>query len=232
MPSLHRVLSVALLLFAAGLQAAAEQAKPPGPSAGAEHARTTAAALVPTLTPEEERAYGNRAKFFGRLPLEVRPDLDWRTAVSASLADAEPHWSQGFEELIIRDFFGDRKHGFYVDVGCYLPRQGSTTYDLEQRLHWTGVGIDVIARYGKAWKQVRPESTFVAAAVSDRDGETLQLHIAGPPSRRSTKRSSRRSAGPARPGSSRSKRPRWTRCSNGRASRRSTSSPWTSRARS
>jgi FkbM family methyltransferase len=179
MPSRHRVLSVAFLLLAAGLQAGAEQAAPPGPSAGVERARPTAAVPFPALTPEEERAYGNRAEFFRRLPAGVRPDLDWRTAVSASLADAEPLWSQGFEELIIRDFFGERERGFYVDVGCYLPRQGSTTYLLEQRSRWTGVGIDVIAGYGKAWKRVRPESTFVAAAVSDRDGEKLQLHVAG-----------------------------------------------------
>ena len=68
--------------------------------------------------------------------------------------------------------------GFYVDVGCSQPRNGSTTYDLEERLDWTGVGIDVIARYGKSWKKVRPRSTFVQAAVSDTDGEKLRLHFA------------------------------------------------------
>ncbi len=165
--SLPRLLSVVLLLSVAGQIACDEPVRQRDP------------ARFLALTPKQETAYGNRADFFREIPAEFRPDLDWRTALSESLADVEPRWSQGFEELIVRDFFGDRKRGFYVDVGCNLPRKNSTTYDLEQRLGWTGVGIDVIPRYGKAWKRMRPRSTFVHAAVSSADGEKLQLHIAG-----------------------------------------------------
>lgn len=81
---------------------------------------------------------------------------------------------------MIRDFFADREGGFYVDVGCSEPRRGSTTYDLEHRLNWTGVGIDVMAHYGEAWKRLRPRSKFIEAAVADTDGETVRLHLAGP----------------------------------------------------
>ena len=135
--------------------------------------------VAPGLTPEEQAAYGSRSDFFRLSPPQFRPDLDWRSALSPSLADAEPRWSQGFEELIIRDYFGDRKAGFYVDVGCYEPRESSTTYDLEERRGWKGVGIDVNEAYRESWKLHRPRSTFVHAAVSDTDGEILKLQVAG-----------------------------------------------------
>ena len=174
------------LLFAAWLVLAVGASAQHGETGGETHdllfpkAQARPFAGHPALTPEQRTAYANRAKFFRRIRPEYRPDLDWRTALSKSLDDVDPEWSQGFEELIIRDFFGDREGGFYVDVGCYLPRKGSTTYDLEQRLKWAGVGIDVIGRYGEAWKRLRPRSTFVQAAVADTDGETVQLHLAGP----------------------------------------------------
>jgi FkbM family methyltransferase len=131
------------------------------------------------LTPEQVEAYGNRAEFFNSWPEPVRADLDWRSALSPALVDAEPKWSQALEELVIRDFFADREGGFFVDVGCYLPRNGSTTYYLENQLNWAGIGIDVLEKYAKAWARQRPKSTFVHAAVTDTDGETLELYVAG-----------------------------------------------------
>jgi FkbM family methyltransferase len=135
---------------------------------------------VTELTPEEVAAYGNRAKLFSQIGKRFRPDLDFRDVLGPALADAEPQWSQGFEELVIRDFFGDRKGGTFVDVGCYLPRKASTTYYLEDRLGWGGLAIDAQSRFAPAWKKHRPRSTFVPIAVSDTDGETLTLYIANP----------------------------------------------------
>jgi FkbM family methyltransferase len=134
---------------------------------------------VAKLTPEEVTAYGNRAHAFSQVASRFRPDLDFRAALSPALADEQPQWSQGYEELIIRDFFGDKKEGVFVDVGCYLPRELSTTYYLEDRLQWTGIGIDAQRDFAPAWKKDRPKSTFVATAISDKDGETLTLFIAG-----------------------------------------------------
>ena len=215
--SLPCLLSVVLLLSVAGQTACDEPVRQRDP------------ARFLALTPKQEAAYSNRADFFREIPDEYRPDLDWRSALSGSLADVEPRWSQGFEELIVRDFFGDRKQGFYVDVGCNLPRKNSTTYDLERRLGWTGVGIDVIPRYGKAWKRMRPRSTFVHAAVSSADGEKLQLHIAG--AYATLEKQLIEDLGMAKlPGPSRSRPRHSTRSSHNRASRRSISCRWTSKA--
>jgi FkbM family methyltransferase len=107
-----------------------------------------------------------------------RPDLDFRDALGSALADEDPRWTQGFEELIIRDFFGAREGGVFLDVGCHLPRNGSTTYYLESRLNWTGLGIDAQGQFAPLWKKNRPNSIFVAKAVTDTDGETLTLYLA------------------------------------------------------
>lgn len=74
------------------------------------------------------------------------------------------------EELIIRDFFQDRRDGFYLDVGCAWPVFASNTYYLEKHLGWTGIGVDALADYASAWKEKRPRSKFFSYLVSDRSG--------------------------------------------------------------
>jgi FkbM family methyltransferase len=74
------------------------------------------------------------------------------------------------EELIIRDFFSDRKGGFYVDVGCAWPIKANNTYYLEKHLGWTGISIDALDDYAVAWKEKRPNSKFFSFLVTDRSG--------------------------------------------------------------
>jgi FkbM family methyltransferase len=76
------------------------------------------------------------------------------------------------EELIIRDFFEDRRDGFYVDIGCSFAVKGSNTYYLEERLGWTGIGVDALEEYALEWAQLRPRSRFLRHLVSDRSGGT------------------------------------------------------------
>ena len=74
------------------------------------------------------------------------------------------------EELIIRDFFSDRKGGFYVDVGCAWPIKANNTYYLEKHLGWTGIGIDALDDYAVGWKEKRPNSKFFCFLVTNRSG--------------------------------------------------------------
>jgi FkbM family methyltransferase len=76
------------------------------------------------------------------------------------------------EELIIRDFFQDRRDGFYLDVGCARPVEGSNTYYLEKHLGWTGIGVDALEDYAAAWKEIRPNSRFLRHLVSNRSEES------------------------------------------------------------
>jgi len=129
------------------------------------------------LTPAERTAYGNRASVFNWNPPFARPDIDWRTVLSAPIAGQDARWSQGFEELIIRDYFQDRTGGVFVDVGCHRPMFNSTTYFLERNLGWTGIGIDAMPHYAQAWHEHRPQSKFLAHVVSDTEGDTVTFHV-------------------------------------------------------
>lgn len=132
-------------------------------------------------TPEIEAIYGNRANSiaFFKQRYGKGPDEDWRTALGEPLRDANPIWSQRYEELIIRDVFGEKRNGTFIDVGCHLPKYNSTTYYLEKMLGWSGIGIDAMSQYAESWAEFRPNSKFLANAVSDKDGEVLTFHIGG-----------------------------------------------------
>jgi FkbM family methyltransferase len=79
----------------------------------------------------------------------------------------EKRYSLFLEEVIIRDFFQDRKGGFFVDVGCAWPIRASNTYYLEKHLGWKGIGIDALPDYARAWREKRPASRFFAVLISD-----------------------------------------------------------------
>src|SRR6187401_3294015 len=73
-------------------------------------------------------------------------------------------YSQNDEELVIRDFFNDRKGGFFVDVGAAQWKDLSTTYFLEKYLGWHGIAIDAQEGYAEGYKQNRPNTKFFGYA--------------------------------------------------------------------
>jgi FkbM family methyltransferase len=92
---------------------------------------------------------------------EVRKDI---------LGTEKNNYSQHGEEVIIRDFFQDKRDGFFLDVGCAWPVENSNTYYLESRLGWRGIGIDALADYGPRWLKRRPKSLFFTNIVTDHSG--------------------------------------------------------------
>lgn len=79
-------------------------------------------------------------------------------------------YSRDKEELIIRDFFQDRREGVFLDVGCWQPIQASNTYYLEHHLGWSGIGIDALDEMAPGWKRHRPASKFLNYVVTDKAG--------------------------------------------------------------
>jgi len=77
-------------------------------------------------------------------------------------------YSYANEEVIVRDFFQDRRDGFFVDVGCAWPIKNSNTYYLEKNLGWSGIGVDGLARYAEGWSKHRPRSRFFNFLVTER----------------------------------------------------------------
>ncbi len=90
-------------------------------------------------------------------------------------------YSQFDEELIIRDFFNDMRDGFYLDIGCAWAEKSSTTYYLEKHLGWTGIGVDALDSYAPGWEKLRPNSKFLAYAISDVSGETVTFYEGATP---------------------------------------------------
>ena len=46
------------------------------------------------------------------------------------------------EDLIIQNFFKKKTKGFYVDIGCYHPLDGSNTFLLYKK-GWNGINVDL-----------------------------------------------------------------------------------------
>jgi len=83
------------------------------------------------------------------------------------LGTEKKRYSQHDEELIIRDFFQDRRDGVFLDVGCAWPIKASNTYYLEHDLGWSGIAVDALPDYAAAWKRRRKRSRFLQYAVTD-----------------------------------------------------------------
>jgi FkbM family methyltransferase len=92
------------------------------------------------------------------------------------------HYSENQEEWIIRDFFKDRREGFFVDVGASHYRNNSNTFYLETRLGWSGIAIDPQAVFEADYRTSRPRTRFFPLFVSDVSNETARLYMAGPAS--------------------------------------------------
>lgn len=79
-------------------------------------------------------------------------------------------YSQYDEEVIIRDFFQDRRDGTFVDIGASHYQKFSNTYYLEKHLGWSGVAVDAIEDYAAEYKMYRPRTQFFAYVVTDSSG--------------------------------------------------------------
>ena len=76
-------------------------------------------------------------------------------------------YSAGPEETIIRDFFKDKRAGFFVDVGAADYKKDSNTFYLERSLGWSGIAVDALSGYASGYAQHRPGTRFFARFVSD-----------------------------------------------------------------
>ena len=86
-------------------------------------------------------------------------------------------YSQHNEELIIRDFFNDRRDGFFVDVGANDYKVNSTTYYLEKHLNWRGLAVDAICAYGRDYLIYRKRTRFFCFFISDRSDAEADFYI-------------------------------------------------------
>lgn len=77
--------------------------------------------------------------------------------------------SQDGEEMFLREFFGDKKNGFYVDVGAYHPFRFSNTQWAYER-GWRGINIEPNIDGYKKFIWARPRDINLNCGVSEIGG--------------------------------------------------------------
>ena len=87
------------------------------------------------------------------------------------------HSTEHEEEWMIRDFFQDRRSGFFVDIGANHHQLYSKTWYLETRLGWSGIAVDALREFAPGYTTHRPRTRFFAFYVSERSDEEVRMHV-------------------------------------------------------
>jgi FkbM family methyltransferase len=90
----------------------------------------------------------------------------------------EKYYSWHYEEWFIRDFFNDKRSGFFVDVGAWRYSLSSNTFFLENVLGWTGVAIDAQDEFRPDYERHRPGTKYFTYFVSDMSTGSRELFVA------------------------------------------------------
>lgn len=77
-------------------------------------------------------------------------------------------YSQFGEDMILEDHFRSQKKGFYLDIGCNRPIQGSNTFRLYLK-GWNGINVDGNERLINDFKKVRKRDINLCEIVSNND---------------------------------------------------------------
>ena len=101
----------------------------------------------------------------GRYPTEnrLRPYLSQGAAELKVLEQryGPSHDSQGGEEWIVRDFFGDQRNGVFVEVGANHPKKDSQSFHLEEA-GWQGILVEPLPELASELRRVRRARVFEA----------------------------------------------------------------------
>ncbi len=80
-------------------------------------------------------------------------------------------YSMDGEDLFIKDYFKDKKNGFYVDVGCYHPIHRNNTFLLHKK-GWNGINIDIHEFSIDLFNYLRPKDFNYNLAISNKNDLT------------------------------------------------------------
>jgi FkbM family methyltransferase len=79
-----------------------------------------------------------------------------------------PFTSQSREDILIFDFFANKKPGYFIEAGAYDGVAYSNTFLLE-RMGWKGLLVEAIPRKAEQCRRNRPQSRVVQAALGGKD---------------------------------------------------------------
>ena len=84
-------------------------------------------------------------------------------------------YSMEGEDLVVKNFFKNKKNGFYVDVGCYHPLHINNTHLLHKE-EWHGINIDTSKFSIDLFNYMRPSDLNYNCAVSNKN-EFIKLYF-------------------------------------------------------
>ncbi|BAM86874.1 SAM-dependent methyltransferase [Bradyrhizobium oligotrophicum S58] len=123
------------------------------------------------------------------LPLDLRKQLLTRACAGLDPADipdallehfsalggSSHHYSQEGEDILLKRLFGDRRSGFYVDIGAHHATRFSNTFALYRR-GWRGINVDATPGSMSSFGLLRPRDVNLELAVSDQT-DPLRMHL-------------------------------------------------------
>lgn len=77
------------------------------------------------------------------------------------------YFSQTGEDILLSSLLGEKKHGFYIDIGCFHPYKLSNTFHFYLN-GWNGVAIDPNLGLVSKYKRKRFKDITIRAAISDK----------------------------------------------------------------
>ena len=86
-------------------------------------------------------------------------------------------YSQYEEEWVVRDYFGGRRAGFFVDVGANHYQHFSNTYYLEVVLGWSGLCVEPLQTFEADYRRYRPRSRCLPFFVSDVSNDRATMYF-------------------------------------------------------
>lgn len=72
------------------------------------------------------------------------------------------------EDLFVKNYFENKKNGFYLDVGCNQPKKNSLTFHLHNK-GWTGINIDISERCIKLYNHFRRKDINLNVSLGSKE---------------------------------------------------------------
>jgi hypothetical protein len=86
------------------------------------------------------------------------------------------NYGENSEDALINSFFSKKKHGTYLDVGCYHPIRGSLTYSLYKK-GWSGTNIDLSKETIDLFNICRPNDLNLNIGISDKNSDSEYFQV-------------------------------------------------------
>ena len=89
------------------------------------------------------------------------------------------YYSQGGEDILVSKLFGNKKDGFFVDVGAHHPKHYSNTQLLYEK-GWSGINIDPNSNNMKSFRRGRKRDINLQIGISKKPGTLTYYSFSHP----------------------------------------------------